>query len=39
LHEWWDILQAKEVFVRYENASWEFYNPEGLGVFYHAAKA
>ena len=39
LNSWWSALQANEVFVRYENASWEFYNPKGLGVFYHAVKA
>ncbi|WP_444915787.1 hypothetical protein [Microbulbifer sp. TRSA007] len=39
LNSWWGALQADEVFVRYENASWEFYDPEGLGVFYHAVKA
>ncbi|WHI45951.1 hypothetical protein [Microbulbifer sp. VAAF005] len=39
LNSWWGALQANEVFVRYENASWEFYDPEGLGVFYHAVKA
>lgn len=38
LKKWWSALQSNEVFVRYENASWEFYNPEGLGVFYHATK-
>lgn len=39
LNEWWGLLQVSEVFVRYENASWEWYNPNGLGVFYHASKA
>lgn len=39
LNKWWSALQANEVFVRYENASWEFYNPKGLGVFYHGVKA
>ncbi|OZG69930.1 hypothetical protein BTA51_28680 [Hahella sp. CCB-MM4] len=39
LTKWWNALQAHEVFVRYENASWDFYNPNGLGVFYHAVKA
>lgn len=35
LNIWWDALDATEVFVRYENASWEWYNPHDLGVFYH----
>jgi len=39
LNNWWNVLQANEVFVRYENASWEYYNSKGLGVFYHATKA
>ncbi len=39
LNEWWNLLQAKEVFVRYENASWDFYNPKGLGVFFHDKRA
>lgn len=39
LNSWWDILKAREVFVRYENASWEWYNPNDLGVFYHQSRA
>ena len=39
LNQWWGLLQSSEVFVRYENASWEWYNPKGLGVFYHASRA
>ncbi|WP_417387303.1 hypothetical protein [Gimesia sp.] len=39
LNSWWDILKAREVFVRYENASWEWYNPNDLGVFYHQTRA
>ncbi|SHO54647.1 hypothetical protein [Vibrio quintilis] len=39
LNQWWNVLQANEVFVRYENVSWELYNPDGPGVFYHATKA
>lgn len=35
LNIWWDVLDAAEVFVRYENAGWEWYNPHDLGVFYH----
>lgn len=39
LNRWWDTLQASEVFIRYENASWEQYNPNDLGVFYHQSRA
>lgn len=39
LNKWWKVLESEQVFVRYENASWDYYNPEGLGVFYHARKA
>lgn len=35
LNEWWELLQTKEIFVRYENASWDYYDSKGLGVFYH----
>ena len=35
LHQWWDALESDEVFVRYENASWDYCEPNGLGVFYH----
>lgn len=38
LNEWWDLLNSREVFVRYENASWDWYNPKDLGVFYHAVR-
>ena len=39
LNKWWALLESDEVFVRYENASWEFYNPKDLGVFYHSTRA
>ena len=39
LNTWWNALQANEVFVRYENASWEWYDPNDLGVFYHQTRA
>lgn len=38
LNLWWDTLQTREVFVRYENASWEQNNPNDLGVFYHQTR-
>ena len=38
LDEWWKSLDSEEVFVRYENASWDYYDPKGLGVFYHARR-
>lgn len=38
INRWWESLGCSDVFVRYENASWEFYNSNDLGVFYHATK-
>ena len=35
IYMWWDKLESEEIFIRYENASWEWYNPKDLGVFYH----
>jgi len=32
---WWDLLRADEVFIRYENASWKWYDKQGLGVFFY----
>ena len=34
IDEWNAILHADDYFVRYENASWELYDPTGLGVIY-----
>jgi hypothetical protein len=31
---WNDILNSADYFVRYENASWDLYDPKGLGVIY-----
>ena len=32
--EWNAILKSDDYFVRYENASWDLYDPSGLGVIY-----
>ncbi len=34
LTEWNDSLNADDYFVRYENASWDLYDPNGLGVIF-----
>ncbi|NVJ61548.1 MAG: hypothetical protein HWE27_14225 [Gammaproteobacteria bacterium] len=38
LNKWWAVLKSEQVFVRHENASWDSYDPQGHGVFYHAFK-
>jgi hypothetical protein len=38
LNFWWKLLDSDEVFVRYENASWDYYDSHGLGVFLHLVK-
>ncbi len=34
IDSWNDILDSNDYFVRYENASWDLYDPSGLGVIY-----
>lgn len=34
IDEWNAILGSDDYFVRYENASWDLYDPAGLGVIY-----
>jgi hypothetical protein len=34
LDDWNAILDSDDYFVRYENASWDLYDPSGLGVIY-----
>jgi hypothetical protein len=34
IEEWRSILDAEDYYVRYENASWELYDVDGLGVIY-----
>jgi hypothetical protein len=34
IEEWRSILGADDYFVRYENASWDWYDADGLGVIY-----
>lgn len=34
IDNWNEILQSDDYFVRYENASWNLYDPNGLGVIY-----
>lgn len=34
IDQWNAILKSDDYFVRYENASWDLYDPEGLGVIY-----
>jgi predicted metalloendopeptidase len=34
IEEWNSLLQSDDYFVRYENASWKLYDPDGLGVIY-----
>lgn len=34
IEQWNEILQSKDYFIRYENVSWEHYNPNGSGVIY-----
>jgi hypothetical protein len=34
IEEWRSILGADDYFVRYENASWDWYDAAGLGVIY-----
>ena len=34
VEDWRTTLEASDYFVRYENASWDLYDPAGLGVFY-----
>ena len=39
IQEWWNIAGADEIFIRYENASWNWYDPNDLGVFYHNVRS
>lgn len=34
IESWRSVLDAEDYFVRYENASWEWYDSGGLGVIY-----
>ena len=34
VNQWNAILQSKDFFIRYENVSWDLYDPKGLGVIY-----
>ena len=34
LEEWNTLLRSDDYFVRYENASWKLYDPDGLGMIY-----
>ncbi|WP_054029596.1 hypothetical protein [Desulfatitalea tepidiphila] len=34
IDKWASILNAKDYFVHYENASWDLYDPKGFGVIY-----
>lgn len=34
IDEWNAVLKSDDYFVRYENASWDLYDPSGLGVIY-----
>ena len=34
IERWTHILRADDYFVRYENASWDLYDPDGLGVIF-----
>ncbi len=34
IDDWNALLKSDNYFVRYENASWDLYNPSGLGMIY-----
>jgi hypothetical protein len=34
IEAWQSVLGADDYFVRYENASWDWYDANGLGVIY-----
>lgn len=34
IEDWNAVLKSDDYFVRYENASWDLYDPSGLGVIY-----
>ena len=34
MEKWCSLIGAEDYFVRYENASWEWYDSSGLGVIY-----